>query len=75
MQMWGIYVTSWQPAPHRVGRLPEPLEFDVLQDGLIELDVGQRHTLLQCISCYQVCSGPMLALVFMASVYSNRFNI
>jgi hypothetical protein len=25
-----------------------------VQDGLIELGEGQRHTLLQCIACYQV---------------------
>ena len=52
MELWGIHVTTWQPASDSVGQLP--LEYDVLQDGLIELDIGQRHTLLQCISCYQV---------------------
>jgi hypothetical protein len=54
LELWGIHVTSWQPVSDRVGRLPEPLEYDVLQDGLIELDKGQRHALLQCVSCYQV---------------------
>ncbi len=51
-----MHVASWQPASDRPERLPAPLEYDVLQQGLIQLDVGQRHTLLQCISCYQVGS-------------------
>jgi hypothetical protein len=54
MELWGIHITSWRPVSDRAGRLPEPLEYDVLQDGLIELGNGQRHTLLQGISCYQV---------------------
>jgi hypothetical protein len=54
MEMWGIHVTSWHPASDRPERLPEPLEYDVLQLGLIQLDMGPRHMLLQCISCYQV---------------------
>jgi hypothetical protein len=54
MELWGIHVTSWQPTNDRVDPLPEPMEYDVLQEGLTELDVGQRHALLQCISCYQV---------------------
>ena len=54
MELWGVHVASWQPASDRPERLPEPLEYDVLQIGLIQLDMGQRHTLLQCISCYQV---------------------
>ncbi len=57
MELWGIHVTSWQPVSDRARQLPEPLEYDVLQDVLIELDNGHRHALLQCISCYQVwCS-------------------
>jgi hypothetical protein len=38
----------------RAGRLPEPLEYDVLQLGLLELNQGQRHVILQGLSCYQV---------------------
>ncbi len=54
MELWGLSVTSWTPLPERAGKLPEPLEYDTLQDGLVELEIGQRHMVLQCLSCYQV---------------------
>jgi hypothetical protein len=54
MDVWGIYVTTWQPSSERAESLPAPLEFEVLHDGLVELGTGQRHTLLQNISCFQV---------------------
>ncbi len=54
MELWGLSVTTWSPLPERAGKLPEPLEYDTLQDGLVELENGQRHMVLQCLSCYQV---------------------
>jgi hypothetical protein len=54
MELWGLSVTTWTPLPERAGKLPEPLEYDTLHDGLVELETGQRHMVIQCISCYQV---------------------
>ena len=54
MELWGISITSWTPIPERAENLPAPLEYDTLQDGLVELTTGQRHMVLQCLSCYQV---------------------
>ena len=54
MEMWGICIASWKPLDERAAKLPEPLEYDVLQIGLVELNQGQRHTVLQAVSCYQV---------------------
>ena len=59
MELWGLSVTTWAPVPERAGKLPEPLEYDTLQDGLVELDPGQRHMVLQCLSCYQVSFLPV----------------
>jgi hypothetical protein len=54
MELWGLSVTTWTPLPERAGSLPAPLEYDTLLDGLVELEAGQRHMVLQCLSCYQV---------------------
>ena len=54
MELWGLSIAKWTPIPEREGKLPKPLEYDVLQDGLVELGSGQRHMVLQCLSCYQV---------------------
>ena len=54
MELWGITITTWAPDPERDGKLPEPLEYDVLQDGLVELESEQRKHVLQSLSCYQV---------------------
>ena len=54
LELWGITISSWDPDPERDGKLPQPLDYDVLHDGLIELESGQRHTVLQSLSCYQV---------------------
>ena len=54
MEMWGICIASWKPLDERAAKLPEPLEYDVLQIGLVELNQGQRQTVLQAVSCYQV---------------------
>jgi hypothetical protein len=53
-ELWGLTVVSWKPLPEREGKLPKPLEYDTLQDGLVELETGARHMVLQCLSCYQV---------------------
>jgi hypothetical protein len=53
-ELWGLSVATWAPDPERDGKLPEPLDYDVLQDGLVELEVEQRQDLLQRLSCYQV---------------------
>ena len=52
-EMWGIRLTAWKPLLERAGKLPEPLEYDVLQLGLVELNQAQRHVILQGLSCYQ----------------------
>ena len=54
MELWGLSVATWTPIPERAGKLPEPLEYDTLHDGLVELEAGQRHMVIQCLSCYQV---------------------
>ena len=54
LEMWGICITSWTPLPERAAHLPDPLEYDVLQDGLMELEQAERRTVLQGVSCYQV---------------------
>jgi hypothetical protein len=54
MELWGISIVSWEPDPERAGKLPAPLEYDTLQDGLMELATRQRHVVLQCLSCFQV---------------------
>jgi hypothetical protein len=54
MELWGLSIVARTPIPERAGRLPEPLEYDTLQDGLMELEIGQLHMVLQCLSCYQV---------------------
>ena len=54
MELWGLTISTWEPDPERDGKLPEPLEYDVLQDGLVELESEQRQHVLQCLSCYQV---------------------
>ena len=54
MELWGLSVATWAPVPERKGKLPEPLEYDTLQDGLVELEAVHRHTLLQNLSSYQV---------------------
>ena len=59
MELWGLSVATWTPIPERAGRLPEPLEYDTLHDGLVELQAGQRHMVIQCLSCYQ--AGKMSA--------------
>ncbi len=64
MEMWGLSVTAWTPLPERAGKLPEPLEYDTLQDGLVELQSGQRHMVLQCLSCYQVNIQSFLLSVY-----------
>ena len=53
-EVWGISITSWTPLPERAETLPDPLEYDVLQDGLMELGQDERRTILQGVSCYQV---------------------
>ena len=53
MELWGLSVTTWTPLPERAGKLPEPLQYDTLHDGLVELETGQRQIVLQCLSCYQ----------------------
>ena len=52
-EMWGIRLTAWKPLLERAGKLPEPLEYDVLQAGLVELNQAQRHVILQSLSCHQ----------------------
>jgi hypothetical protein len=54
LEMWGIRITSWTPVAERAERLPFPLEYDVLQDGLMQLEQAERRIILQGISCYQV---------------------
>ena len=54
MELWGLSVATWTPIPEREGKLPEPLEYDTLHDGLVELEAGQRQMVIQCMSCYQV---------------------
>ena len=54
MELWGLSVATWTPIPERAGKLPEPLEYDTLHDGLVELEAGQRQMVIQCMSCYQV---------------------
>jgi hypothetical protein len=54
LEMWGISIASWTPLPERAEKLPEPLEYDILQDGLMELEQAERRIILQGVSCYQV---------------------
>ena len=54
MELWGIQIETWNPAPERGSTLPVPLDYDVLQVGLIELNQEQRQAVLQGVSCYQV---------------------
>ena len=53
-ELWGINIATWEPIPERDGTLPSPLDYDIMQDGLVELEGGQRQMVLQCLSCYQV---------------------
>ena len=53
LELWGISVQTWAPIPERAGKLPEPLEYDTLHDGLKELNSNQRRILIQCVSSYQ----------------------
>ncbi len=34
--------------------LPEPLEFDTIHDGLVELEAGERSLVIHSVSGYQV---------------------
>ena len=55
MEMWGLQIETWSPDPERAEALPEPLGYDTLNIGLIELDLDERQQVLQSLSCYQVC--------------------
>ena len=54
MELWGLSVSTCAPIAERAGKLPEPLEYDTLHDGLVELEAGQRHMVLESLSSYQV---------------------
>jgi hypothetical protein len=54
MELWGLSVSTWDPIPERAGKLPEPLEYDIIHDGLIELETGERCLVIQTVSGYQV---------------------
>jgi hypothetical protein len=54
MELWGLSVSTWDPIPEREGTLPEPLEYDTIHDGLIELETGERCLVIQSVSGYQV---------------------
>ena len=64
MEMWGIDIETWDPVPERAATLPWPLEYDMLQIGLIELGQEQRRAVLQGISCYQVLNFFLLSVDF-----------
>ena len=53
-ELWGLTITTWEADPEREGTLPEPLDYDIMQDALVELESGQRQMVLQELSCYQV---------------------
>ena len=53
-ELWGHTITTWEADPEREGTLPEPLDYDIMQDALVELESGQRQMVLQELSCYQV---------------------
>ncbi len=54
MELWGLSVSKRAPIPERVGMLPDPLEYDTLQFGLMELEGVEREAVIQSVSCYQV---------------------
>jgi hypothetical protein len=54
MELWGLSVSTWDPIPERAGKLPEPLEYDTIHDGLVELETGERCLVIQMVSGYQV---------------------
>jgi hypothetical protein len=54
MELWGLSVMTWDPIPERAGMLPEPLEYDTVHDGLVELEARERCLVIQTISGYQV---------------------
>jgi hypothetical protein len=54
MELFGLSISSWNPLPERACSLPAPLDYDILHDGLVELETGQQHMVLQTLSSYQV---------------------
>ena len=67
MELWGLSVSTWDPIPERAGTLPEPLEYDTIHDGLVELETGERCLVIQTVSGYQVVfrfplSTPLFAI-------------
>ena len=57
MELFGLSISSWSPLPERASSLPEPLEYEQLHDGLVELEQGEWHMVLECLCCYQVKSA------------------
>ncbi len=57
MELWGLSVQTWTSIPERAGKLPQPLEYDTLSEGLNELDINIRRTMIENLSSYQVTNG------------------
>ena len=56
MELWGLNIETWSAVPERAEVLPDPLGYDTLNDGLIELEMDDRRQVLQGLSSYQVCN-------------------
>jgi hypothetical protein len=63
MELWGLSVSKRTPIPERVGKLPDPLEYDTLQFGLMELEAVERQAVIQSVSCYQVTHTKALEIL------------
>mmetsp|Transcript_47631 Transcript_47631/g.126307 ORF Transcript_47631/g.126307 Transcript_47631/m.126307 type:complete len:144 (+) Transcript_47631:117-548(+) len=55
-EIWGIEIDAWNPAPGRYN-LPDGVEYDTLNEALIEMSQSERYEVLQSLSLYQVLHG------------------
>mmetsp|Transcript_47630 Transcript_47630/g.126303 ORF Transcript_47630/g.126303 Transcript_47630/m.126303 type:complete len:125 (+) Transcript_47630:117-491(+) len=51
-EIWGIEIDAWNPAPGRYN-LPDGVEYDTLNEALIEMSQSERYEVLQSLSLYQ----------------------
>ncbi len=54
MELWGLSIEAWSAVPERAEELSDPLGYDTLNDGLMELGMDDRQQVLQGLSCYEV---------------------
>ncbi len=73
MELWGLSVLTWDPIPERAGKLPEPLDYDTIHEGLVELETGERCLVIQTVSGYQVCK-PSFWITLAYTFYERKSN-